>query len=473
MTTMDTTLLLIGLLAAAVAVIAIVAVIAAVRFYRQSQRDKQALNTAQVDFAAAQEKARGHDEQKRTLEEERDKARAETAAVRTEERAKLEGVEKTLRDQQGTISSLETALAEERKKTEEKTELLQAVQGDMKAQFQNLAQEILEEKGKKFATDSAERLKPLQESVESFRKKIEDLHGESTRERTALNTHLEKLYKDTDKVSTIADDLVRAFKGSSKTQGTWGEQVLLKLLESAGLQKGENYTVQEAHTTEDGKRQILDATIKLPDGKRLIIDAKVATVAYLEYVNAEGEEARASALQRHLDAVDTHVKQLHEKNYSGLKGVNSPDFVLMFMSPESAYILALQEDDTMFARAYEKKIVITGATTLMPVLLAVANLWRLEKQQKNAEEIARQGGRLYDKVAGFKDDMEKLDRALVTARETYDKAQNKLQHGRGNILSQAEKLRELGVSSKKQLALTATEDEDGEEEEADTPPAGA
>lgn len=426
---------------------------AAVHFYRLAQRREEELKTQQAAAGEAAVTAAKLQTRYDEQNEQHEKMQAELAQVRDERSAG-----------QTRIAALETELKNERDNAAEKLQLMQNAEANMKEQFKNLAQEILEEKGKKFADDSEQRLKPLQETMASFRSKIEALHSENTKERASLKTHIEQLTKNTGEVSLVAENLVNAFRGDSKTQGIWGEEMLLKLLESSGLQKGENYTVQEGHKSAEGGQHILDVVIHLPEGKHIIIDSKVSTVAYLEYSEAENEEQRAIALQRHLQSVNNHVSTLHKKNYSGSPTLNSPDFVLMFMSPESAYILALQSDSKLFNAAYDKKVVITGATTLMPILRTVANIWRLEKQQQHARDIAAQGGKLYDKLHGFLGDMNKLGRSLDTAQKSYDEARKKFSEGRGNALAQAEKLRDMGVDTKKRLPQVA---EDAEESEAE------
>lgn len=357
--------------------------------------------------------------------------------------------------QQARIAELETALKNEQSNSGEKLQLLREAQEDMRLRFQKLAQEILEEKSRKFSADSTAQLTPLldplKQNIADFRDKIEKLHSESTKERVELKTHIEQMQANASQISADADNLAKALKGSGKTQGDWGEHVLEQLLEDSGLREGETYETQSSYTTEDGGRQRPDVVIRLPDNKHLIIDAKVSLTAYTDYNAAGSDSERQQALKAHLQSVKNHIEQLHEKNYSRLPALDSPDFVLLFMALEPAYILAMQEDRHLFTTAYNKKVVLTSPTTLMPILRTVANIWRIEKQQQEVAKVAAQGGRLYDKFVGFISDLDKVGKALDNAQHAYDGAKRKLSQGPGNLVRQAEVLRKMEITSSKRL----------------------
>jgi len=257
-----------------------------------------------------------------------------------------------------------------------------------------------------------------------------------------------------------ARNLTNALKADTKKQGSWGEMVLERILEESGLVKGQEYFVQESGQHEDGRRLRPDVVIQLPEGKHLIIDSKVSLTAYQAFVSGEDEAAKARDLKKHIDSVKNHVKELNEKNYTAIKGINSPDFVLMFMPIEPAFALALQSDQDLFNFAWERKIVIVSPTTLLATLRTIESIWRQEKQTRNALEIASQGGKLYDKFVGFLVDLEKIGTNLNRASDAYQEAHKKLSSGKGNILTQVEKMKTLGAKTSKSLPQQYLELED-------------
>ena len=252
-------------------------------------------------------------------------------------------------------------------------------------------------------------------------------------------------------VSQEANNLTKALKGSNKTQGNWGELILERVLETAGLRKGEEFDVQESHTTGDGKRLQPDVVLHLPEDRHLVIDAKATLVAYEDYANAEDDKHREAALKRHLDAVRAHIKGLSDKNYQDLYGLKSLDFVLMFIPIEPAFMLAVTHDRELFMDAWNKNVLLVSPSTLLFVVRTVASLWRQEAQNRNAQDIAKRGAELYDKLAGFVEDMESLGTRLSQAQKDYDGAINKLSTGKGNVIRQAEMLKKLGVKPNKSL----------------------
>ena len=254
-------------------------------------------------------------------------------------------------------------------------------------------------------------------------------------------------------ISDDAMSLTEALKGQNKVQGGWGEVILERILERSGLEKGREYEVQVSLNTEDGKRYQPDVIVHLPENKQIIIDSKMVLVSYLAYVEAEDDITRQQALRQHLDAIRRHMKELSAKNYHDLKGITSLDFVIMFIPIEAAYGLALQAENGLFSEAFEHNIIITGPSNLLATLRTVQNIWRNEKQSQNALEIARQAGAMYDKFAGFVQDMDDIGAKIDTLSRSHDQAMKKLSIGRGNLMSRAERLRMMGAKTNKQLTL--------------------
>jgi DNA recombination protein RmuC len=321
--------------------------------------------------------------------------------------------------------------------------------------FENLANNILDRKSQKF-TDQNEKnlsnlLGPLKEKIEKFEAKVEKSNKESLLWNTALKTQIESLAELNKQINKEAENLTKALKGETKTQGNWGEFILESILEKSGLVKEREYFVQESMTAEDGKRYQPDVIVKLPDDKHVIIDAKVALVAYERFVNSEDENDRKNQLSMHVQAVRRHIKQLSEKEYQKLKEQEGLDFVLLFIPVEPAFSLALQFDNEIFIDALDKNIVIVSPTTLIATLRTIASIWKNEYQSRNAIEIARQSGNLYDKFVGFTSDLLKVGRSMDSAKDTYEEAMNKLTAGKGNLISRVENIQKLGAKTSKSL----------------------
>jgi len=356
-------------------------------------------------------------------------------------------------------------------KLAEQKEELQNLQERFKDEFENLANKILEEKSKKFTEQNKEKLdqllKPLGEKMEEFKKRVEETHKEDIKGRSSLEQHLKHLQDLNQQIAKEAKDLTKALKGESKTQGSWGEVILQRILEKSGLTKGREYEIQEHHTTEDGRRLQPDVVVHLPDEKRLIIDSKVSLSAYERYASAEEENDRQSALKQHVNSLRGHVKGLSKKNYQNIYGGNSPDFVLMFVPIESAFGLALQYDTDLYYEAFEKNIVIVSPSTLLATLATIDSVWKQEYQNKNAMEIAERGGALYDKFALFVESMQDMGQRIRQTQESYDQAMTRLSTGQGNVVRQVEMLKELGAKASKNLPGELTDRprlDDGEEE---------
>jgi len=340
------------------------------------------------------------------------------------------------------------------KLNDQKDELTQ-LQEKFTTEFKNLANEIFEEKSKKFTdqnkTNINDLLKPLGEKILAFEKKVEQNSKESLEGNTALKEQILALRDLNKKMSEEAENLTKALKGDVKTQGNWGEMVLESILEKSGLQKGREYFTQESHQSDEGRRLRPDVIIKLPENKNLVIDAKASLVAYEKYANAETEEERAQFLKEHLMSVKAHIKGLAEKNYHQLFDGGSLDYVLMFVPIEPAFALIVQHGGELYNEAHEKSIIIVSPATLIATLRTVASIWKHEYQNQNALEIARQGGALYDKFKAFVDDLVDVGRSLDKSKTQYKEAMNKLTDGKDNLIRKTERLKELGAKANKKM----------------------
>ena len=393
------------------------------------------------------------------------RARTAAAEAKAERLPQLEGrlieAEKQVNTLNAQIATLSTQLQQERQQSIEKLALLQSARDELSSQFKNLANEILEEKSKRFSEQNQQSLgqllEPLKSRLQEFQGKVEQVYVQEGKDRSALAEQVRQLMELNKTVSQEANNLTKALKGSNKTQGNWGELILERVLETAGLRKGEEFDVQESHTTGDGKRLQPDVVLHLPEDRHLVIDAKATLVAYEDYASAEDDKHRDAALKRHLDAVRAHIKGLSDKNYQDLYGLKSLDFVLMFVPIEPAFMLAVTHDRDLFMDAWNKNVLLVSPSTLLFVVRTVASLWRQEAQNRNAQDIAKRGAELYDKLAGFVEDMESLGNRLSQAQKDYDGAINKLSTGRGNLIRQAEMLKKLGVKPNKALPTPMVE----------------
>ncbi|KGO84517.1 DNA polymerase V [Flavobacterium beibuense F44-8] len=367
------------------------------------------------------------------------------------------------------FDNLMERMREQRKETEELRE-------KFTQEFENLANKILEEKSNKFTEQNKENLKnilsPLQEKIHLFEKKVEDTHKESIDYHAALRQQILGLREMNEQMSRETLNLTKALKGDSKMQGNWGELILERVLEKSGLEKGREYEVQQSHVNEEGNRIQPDVVINLPDGKKMIVDSKVSLVAYERYVNEEDETLRIVHLKEHVSSIKRHVDQLSDKNYHDIYKMESPDFVLLFIPIEPAFAIALNEDTTLYNKAFERNIVIVTPSTLLATLRTIDSMWTNQKQQENAYEIARQAGALYDKFEGFVGDLIMVGKRMDEGKKAYEGAMNKLVNGRGNIITSIEKLKKMGAKAKKALpenivnrALLASNENDIDEED--------
>lgn len=367
----------------------------------------------------------------------------------------LQSLRAALGEARERLAALTRELQSEREQSSEKLALLQDARGQLTQQFQVLAQEILEEKSKRFSEQNqsalGQLLEPLKSRLQEFQGKVETAYVSESKDRSALAEQVKQLMGLNQQLNQRASDLTRALTSQNKSQGNWGELVLERVLEASGLRKGQEYDVQESHTREDGTRAQPDVVIHLPEGKHLIIDAKMSLNAYLDYANSDDETVRDSSVKRHLDSVRTHIKGLSDKNYQELYGLKSLDFVLMFIPVEPAFMLATSHDAELWQDAWKRNVLLVSPSTLLFVVRTVAHLWRQEQQTRNAKDIAQRGAELYDKFVGFVEGLELVGTRLNQAQKAFDDTHKKLSSGRGSLVRQAEMLRELGVKPTKRL----------------------
>ena len=361
---------------------------------------------------------------------------------------------------------LEAELDSERKQGLGRIESLNEAKEALTSQFKNLANEILEDKSKRFTEQNAASLdallKPLQTKLTEFKEQVSNSYGNEARERFALKSEIERLANLNLRMSDETRSLTQALKGDSKVQGNWGELVLESILESSGLRKGEEYLVQDSHTQTDGSRLQPDVVVKLPEGRSLVVDSKVSITAYARHAETTDPIVAEQELAAHIQSLRQHIQGLSGKNYSSLYGIGSVDFVLMFVPIEPAFLLALKTAPNLYQEALAKNIVLVCPSTLMATLRTVAHLWRQDHQNRNALEIAKQCGTLYDKFVGFVEDLEKLGQRLDQAQTSYHDAFNKLKSGKGNLIRTAEKVRELGVKPSKNISTPLLDSSDSE-----------
>ncbi|MEE3291074.1 MAG: DNA recombination protein RmuC [Pseudomonadota bacterium] len=367
------------------------------------------------------------------------------------------------------LATVKTSLDLERKQFEEKLSLLNESREQLVITFKNLANEIFDDKSKKFTATNKESLNavlnPLQERIQRFEKRVEETYDKESKERFSLAKEIENLQKLNTRISEEAINLTNALKGDNKAQGSWGEFVLESILEKSGLVKGREYEVQVSLKDEEGGKAQPDVIVHLPESRDIIIDSKVSLKAWDAYSAAKEESIKEEALKQHIASIRNHVKLLSSKDYQNLVGVNSLDYVFLFMPIEAAYSAALQEDPELFQFAFERNIIFVVPTTLLTTLKTVQNLWRLAQQNQNANEIAERAGALYDKFVAFVDDLDDVGHRIDASKKSFEKARNKLLSGRGNLVKRAESLKQLGAkTSKKQKAenlSSALDDESG------------
>jgi DNA recombination protein RmuC len=392
------------------------------------------------------------------------------------QQASLSQAEQEVSDAQTTVSQqlvqiveLTTRLESERQQTQEKIALLDTARMEFSQQFQLLANQILEEKSKKFTEQNQANLGgillPLQEKIKEFQLQVASTYDKDSKERLTLKNEIERLASLNGKISEDAMNLTQALKGNNKTQGIWGEMVLETVLESSGLRRGEEYQVQASFEREEGAQHRPDVIIYLPEGRHMIVDAKMSLVAYERYVSCADEEQKAESLKQHLMSVRAHIKGLSEKNYQTIADLKTPDFVMLFIAVEPAFMLAFSHDPSLFNDALAKNVLLVSPSTLLANLRTIAYIWRQEKQNRNAQEIAQQCAKLYDKFVGFVDDLDDIGKKLGQTQKSFDDAKSKLSSGRGNLLRQVEQVKKLGVKPTKNLPVQWLDNEEVDAEQ--------
>lgn len=370
------------------------------------------------------------------------------------------------------ISELKTRLEETLNSAHERQTILEQSEQRLTTQFENLANRIFEHSGKKIEQQNKQSLdfllSPLKDQLEGFKKQVQDSFGQEAKERHTLTHEIRNLQQLNELMTKEAINLANALKGNNKTQGNWGEFILSQILDNSGLRLGYEYETQVNLTNDDNRRLQPDVIVHLPQGGDVVIDSKVTLVAYERYFNGEDDVIKAKAMSDHLIAVRNHLKQLSQKDYHKLIGINSLDYILMFIPVEPAFLCAIDQDPSLINDALKNNIMIVSPTTLLVALRTIHNLWRFEYQNRNAELIADRASKLYDKVRGFVEDMENLGNCLDKAQQTFQNSMNKLAKGRGNVIGQIEKFRELGVEVKKpidpDLALVSLDELEQKEE---------
>jgi DNA recombination protein RmuC len=363
------------------------------------------------------------------------------------------------------VAELNATLTAANEKLETHKTELESIRKQFNLEFENIASKILEEKSEKFSKLNHENitaiLKPLGENLDTFKKKVEEVYDKESKERFSLGKEVEKLVLLNQKISEEANNLTNALKGNSKTQGDWGQMILENILEKSGLVKDREYFVQDFLKDDsgnylknaDGSKLQPDVTIAYPDNRKVIIDSKVSLIAYTRYVAAETQEEQRIHVEEHLKSIRKHVDDLSKKSYQDF--APSLDFVMMFIPNEPAYLLALQKDPELWHYAYSKRVLLISPTNLIAALKLIVDLWKREYQNRNAQEIAERGGALYDKFANFMEDMKDIEGHLGKTQKSFTAALNKLKEGPGNLVGQAEKLKQLGIKNKKQVGITS------------------
>lgn len=372
---------------------------------------------------------------------------------------KLESQNRTLIDENkqllSELSSKKTEIAGLESKLEEQKGGIEKIHENIKKEFELLASKALKTNSEEFKESSTEMinsiLNPFKDKLEHFQKDVQSTRETHIKESAQLREQITNLVQTSQTMVLEASNLTNALKKDSKARGNWGEMILESILTKSGLLEGDQYTVQKEFKNDDGEKLKPDVVVYLPGQKNLIIDSKVQLLAYDSYANTEDENERATFLKAHIEAMDVHIKGLSGKNYSQLHGINSPDFVLMFVAIEPAFNIALEKDISLYNKALEKGIVLVTPSTLIATLKIVHMIWRQENQNQNALEIAETGGKLYDKLVGYIKDMENVGSSLNKTKENYDKAFKKLYSGKGNAIDIAEKMKTLGAKSTKEI----------------------
>jgi DNA recombination protein RmuC len=440
------------------------------------ERSRAETRTTRDELAAAQEavlRAAASEAQKTQQVASLDERVAELLEKAREAAAQLDARTVALQAAHADLAHARTRADAERASAQEKLQLLTEAKAELSNQFKALASEILEDKAKRFAEQNQQNLgtllDPLRTQLSEFKGKVEEVYVKEGQERFALTEQVKQLMELNKTLSNDANNLTKALKGQAKTQGNWGELILERVLEASGLEKGRVYHVQVSQRDAEGNLQQPDVVIDLPQDRKLVVDAKVSLVAYDQYANATSDESRVPAVRAHLDSVRAHIKGLSAKNYQALYGVKSLDMVVMFVPIEPAFMLAVTSDESLFMEAWQRNVLLVSPSTLLFVVRTIAHLWRQEAQTRNAQDIAKRGAELYDKLSAFVGDLQKVGAKLKDAQSAYDDAEKRLSTGKGNVIRQAEMLKGLGVKTTKALPNSLV-DGSGDADEPAAPP---
>lgn len=417
----------------------------------EAQATRQELATARAEVLRA---ATGEAQKSQHAASLADRVAAlERDAIAAAEHA--QGRARELQDAHAELAHLRTRADADRASAQEKLQLLTEARAALSDQFKTLASDILEEKSRRFAEQNQQHLgtllDPLRTQLNEFKGKVEEVYVKEGQERFALTEQVKQLMELNKTLSNDANNLTKALKGSAKTQGNWGELILERVLEASGLRKGHEYHVQDSQLDEEGRRLQPDVVIQLPEDRRLVVDAKVSLVAYDRFMAAEGEDERTASVRSHLDSVRQHIRGLSAKRYQDLYGLKSLDLVVMFVPIEPAFMLAVTHDDALFMDAWQRNVLLVSPSTLLFVVRTIAHLWRQEAQSRNAQDIAKRGSELFDKLSNFVADLQKVGARLKDAQSAYDDAEKRLSTGKGNVIRQAQMLKDLGVKTAKAL----------------------
>ncbi|MFM9945769.1 MAG: DNA recombination protein RmuC [Bacteroidia bacterium] len=456
-----------------------------------SMLNKNADNQRQMELALESEKLRAANDSLYKTQEvliEKTKELNQIADEASGHKARLDSAIETFRKQESEANDLKKELTEKHNLITEHYGKIQELKSQndglndklktlrqeidetrktFETEFKNMAQTILDEKTQKFTelnkTNMDSILKPLSENIENFKKKVEETYDKESKERFSLGEKVKDLVTLNEKISKEANDLTKALKGDSKKQGNWGEVILERILEKSGLEKGREYSTQESYRDEHGNIFRPDVVLTYPDDRKVVIDSKVSLVAYEKYASSEDVDEQKIFLKEHIRSLRNHIDALSLKKYDEL--VKSLDFTMMFIPIEPAYLEAVRDDEDLWHYAYNKRILLISPTHLVSAIKMIADLWKREFQNRNAEEIAKRGGLLYDKFVGFVENLEKVGKNIGQAGKAYDEAFSQLKEGRGNLLNQAESLRKLGIKNTKDISTSVFKDMPTEEAE--------
>ena len=385
----------------------------------------------------------------------RDRVTALTAELATAEADKRHLQELLDKQHQEAEAASQKQLAEAQAAQEKHKQELAEMQQRLTTEFENIANRVLQQRQEDFSQESRKQigdiLLPLNERIKDFREQVTNAFSQETREKASLQAELKQLIELNQTLSKDATSLTQALKGDVKKQGNWGEFILEKVLEASGLRKGIEYDREVVVHGVEGDTLRPDVIIRMPDSKHIIVDSKVSLVAYEQLQHAESEEQYKALLKAHVESLKQHVKELYDKQYQRATGLNTPDFVLMFVPIEASYSVAIQADSTLYDYALERKIVIVSPTTLLATLHTISYVWKQENQSRNAQEIARLAGAMYDKLCGMTEDFQKVQKSLDAAQKAYNETFKKLSEGNGNVLRTADRIRELGAKASKSL----------------------